>query len=105
MKFAYIFDPILMAAIPAAASAQDVLQPKYAPGFDCATVPAGSQRQACQDSQLQPTVDPDMNQKQSPTAGALQTPGTVSPPTVPNEPGGEIGNGPGTGGANTRAGQ
>lgn len=89
MKLAYVFGPILMAIVPAVALAQDVLQPKYPPGFDCANVPAGSQREACRQSQLDPTIDNDLNKDRSTTGGALQTPGTVSPPTVPNEPGGE----------------
>src|SRR5438093_814924 len=88
MKRAYVFGAILMALAPAA-MAQNVMQPKYPPGFDCSAVPAGSQRQACQDSQLNPMGDTKKNQE--PTSGALQTPGTVSPPTVPNTPGGENG--------------
>ncbi|HEV8390557.1 MAG TPA: hypothetical protein VGQ35_11975 [Dongiaceae bacterium] len=89
MKFVYLLSSALLAAVPALASAQDVLQPKYPPGMDCAQVPAGSQREACGKSQLDPTIDTDLNKDRSTTSGPLQTPGTVSPPTVPNEPGSE----------------
>ena len=89
MKCAYVFGAALM-AVATAATAQTVTQPKYPPGFDCSAVPAGSQRQACQDSQLDPMGD--AKKDQSPTGGTLQTPGTVSPPTVPNQPSGENGN-------------
>jgi hypothetical protein len=89
MKCAYAFGAILMVLAPAA-SAQTIAQPKYPPGFDCSSVPAGSQRQACQDSQMAPQGN--VNTNQAPTGGAVQTPGTVSPPTVPNQPMGENGN-------------
>jgi hypothetical protein len=89
MKLAYVFGPLLMVAVPAVALAQDVLQPKFPPGFDCASVPAGAEREECRQSQLNPTTDNDLNKDRFPTGGALQTPGTVSPPTVPNEPGSE----------------
>jgi hypothetical protein len=107
MKCAYAFSAILMTLAPAAV-AQDVTQPKYPPGFDCSTLPAGSQRQACQDLQLAPQDN--VNKSRTPTGGAVQTPGTVSPPTVPNQPMGENGNnGLGTTGpamdGNTRSGQ
>jgi hypothetical protein len=96
MKLAYLFGSILL-AIPAMASAQDVMQPKYPPGFDCATVPAGSQREECRQLELSPAIDNDRAKEQAPASGAIQTPGTISPPTVPNEPGGENA-GPGTAG-------
>ena len=89
MKRAYVLGAVLMALAPAA-TAQTGTQPKYPPGFDCSAVPAGSQRQACQDSQLSSMGD--VRKDRSPTDGALQTPGTVSPPTVPNQPSGENGN-------------
>ncbi|HET6158793.1 MAG TPA: hypothetical protein VFE34_10645 [Dongiaceae bacterium] len=93
MERACIFGAIMMAALPALAEAQDVLQPKYPPGFNCANVPAGSQREACQNSHLSPKVVPNPNNKsnidRSMTGGAMQSPGTISPPTVPNEPGSE----------------
>ena len=89
MKCAYAFGAILLVLAPVAA-AQTVTQPKFPPGFDCSAVPAGSQRQACQDSQLTPKGN--VNRNQTPLGGALQTPGTVSPPTVPNQPTGENGN-------------
>jgi len=87
--YAFAFGAILAALAPAAA-AQDVAHPKYPPGFDCSAVPAGSQRAACQDSQLTPRGD--VNKERLPTGGATQTPGTVSPSTNPDQPGGENGN-------------
>jgi hypothetical protein len=89
MKRAYAFGAILAILAPAAL-AQTVAQPKYPPGFNCSAVPAGSQRQACQDSQLTPRGN--VNKEQLPAGGAVQSPGTVSPPTVPNQPTGENGN-------------
>jgi hypothetical protein len=90
MKRAYVFGAILTILAPAAL-AQTVTQPKYPPGFNCSAVPAGSQRQACEDSQL--TSPPgNLNNEQVPAGRAMQTPGTVSPPTMPNRPTGENGN-------------
>lgn len=96
MKIACFFGAVLATAIPAMASAQDVMQPKFPPSFDCASVPAGSERDDCRRSRLSPD---DMTKGQTPTDGALQTPGTISPPTVPDEPGNENrDSGPGTAG-------
>lgn len=96
MKTACFLGAVLATAIPAMASAQDVMQPKYPPGFDCAKVPPGSERDDCRRSQLSPN---DMIHGQTPADGALQTPGTISPPTVPDEPGNENrASGPGTAG-------
>lgn len=89
MKSAYVFAPSLMLAASAMALAQDAPQPTYPPGYDCASVPAGSQREACEESQLSPKVEDDLNENRSITGAEPQTPGTVSPPTVPDEPGGE----------------
>ena len=95
MRLASLFGPIMLAlapaASPAASFAQDTLHPSYPPGFDCSSVPAGSQRQACQDSQVGRPSDPIKGQ--SPTGSAVQSPGTVSPPTVPDQPNGENGSG------------
>ena len=89
MRFSSALCGILMAIAPSVCWAQDTPNPKYPPGFDCSAVPAGSQRQACQESQLNPTNDATQGQG---TSGAVpQTPGTVSPPTVPDQPSGENG--------------
>ncbi len=39
---------LLLLVAPAMALAQDAPQPNYPPGYDCASVPAGSQREACE---------------------------------------------------------
>lgn len=97
MRLALVIAPILMMVAPALA--QDVPRPDYPPGFDCGSVPAGSQRQACEASQLGPVGD-DPNGNGSVTGAQPETPGTVSPPTMPDEPGGENrGGGPGSQGA------
>jgi hypothetical protein len=56
-------------------------QPKYPPGWDCSAAPAGSQRQACNRSQLNPpmVVTPNTNPTQ-------QQPFVVPPPQVPIVP-------------------
>ena len=69
--------------------AQDAPQPKYPPGFDCATLPPGDEREACRPSELDPTMDGDQNDGRSMTGAGAETPGSVSPPTFPNEPGSE----------------
>jgi hypothetical protein len=99
---------ILMAAAPSICWAQDAPNPKYPPGFDCSAVPAGSQRQACQESQFNPAND--ATKGQAPSGGVPPTPGTVSPPTVPDQPSGENGSsgaatGSGSDGAGTGNGQ
>ncbi len=97
MRRALVIVPVLMLSVPALA--QDVPRPGYPPGFDCASVPAGSQREACEASQLGP-VDDDPNEDGSVTGAQPETPGTVSPPTMPDGPGGENrGSGPGSQGA------
>ena len=81
-----------MLLVPAAASAEGAVQPKYPPSFDCSAVPAGSQRQACNRSHLDPPmgaieqpkrVQPDSLVKQ-PAPQALPT---DKPPTIPRLPG------------------
>lgn len=71
----------------APAIAQDAPQPKYPPGFDCATLPAGDEREACRQSELNPKTND--NQGRSITGAGSETLGSVSPPTFPNEPGSE----------------
>jgi hypothetical protein len=73
-----------MALAPAAALAQDAPQPRYPPGFDCSTLKAGDEREACRQSQLKPAMDQDDDH--SLTGGAPETPGSVSPPTMPDQP-------------------
>jgi hypothetical protein len=98
MKRASVLSPILMLAAPMMAVAQDVPQPKYPPGFDCASVPAGAEREACEESQLNPKADKEQTDK-SLTGTGSETPGTVSPPTVPDQPDNENrGTAPGTNG-------
>jgi hypothetical protein len=75
--------------IPTVAFAQDVPQPKYPPGFDCASLPPGDQREACRQSDLNPAMDGDQNDGSSITGASPETPGSVSPPTFPDEPGNE----------------
>lgn len=74
------------------ALADGSVQPKYPPGFDCAAVPAGSQRQACNRSRLAPPmgaieppkrVQPDSLVRQP----APQPLPTGKPPTIPRLPG------------------
>lgn len=91
---ALVLVPLL--ALPAAAMAQAAPQQTYPPGYDCASVPAGSQRQACEESQLSPQAD-DLDGEKSITGPGQRTPGTVSPPTFPEQPGSETrDSGPGT---------
>jgi len=52
---------MVAACLPALAFAQDAPQPKYPPGFDCAKLPAGDEREACRQSELNPTMDNEQN--------------------------------------------
>ncbi len=92
---ALVLVPLLV--LPATAMAQDAPQQTYPPGYDCASVPAGSQREACEASQLTPHADDELHGEKSLTGPGQRTPGTVGPPTFPEEPGGETrDSGPGT---------
>ena len=77
---------------PLIASADDALQPKYPPGWDCSSVPAGSQRQACNKSHLDPPMGaiPDTQRTQpqliTPQSQPPKLP-TGQPPTIPRLPG------------------
>jgi hypothetical protein len=83
----------------APAIAQDAPRPNHPPGFDCATLPAGDEREACRQSGLNPKAGSDQNDGRSVTGAGSETPGTVSPPTFPDEPGSENrDSGPGTDG-------
>jgi hypothetical protein len=88
----------LMAALAStSALAQDAPQPKYPPGFDCETLPAGDERDDCRQSPLTPATGRGQNDRSSLSGAALETPGSVSPPTFPNESGNDNrDNGPGS---------
>lgn len=86
----------MVALLPASASAEGTLQPKYPPSFDCSAVPAGSQRQACNRSQLNPPMGPIPETRRPRPDSAIQQPEpsrlpTAKPPTIPRLPG-TIGN-------------
>jgi hypothetical protein len=78
---------------PLSAWAESTLQPKYPPGWDCSAVPAGSQRQGCNRSQLDPPMGSVPETKRvEPKDGIVQQPRSpsqpmVRPPTVPRLPG------------------
>jgi hypothetical protein len=77
---------------PAVASAESTLQPKYPPGFDCSAVAAGSQRQACNRSHLDPPMGsiPETTRAKPKTIipqPAPQALPTAKPPTIPRLPG------------------
>jgi hypothetical protein len=87
MKRVALLTAVLAAWMPAQAFAQEVPQPKYPPGFDCATLPPGDEREVCGQSELNPTMDSDQNDGRSVTGAGSESPGSVSPPTFPDEPG------------------
>lgn len=90
---------MLAGLMPAQIFAQDAPHPKYPPGFDCATLPPGDEREACRQSELNPKSDSDQDDSRSVTGAGSESPGSVSPPTFPNEPGNENrDNGPGSSG-------
>jgi len=60
-------------------------KPKYPPGWDCSSVPAGSQRTACNRSQLNPPMGTIPNTRPGTTQ---QQPFIVPPPQVPIVPSG-----------------
>jgi hypothetical protein len=86
MKRAALVSVMAAACMPALVFAQDAPQPKYPPGFDCATLPPGEEREACRQSELNPTMDSDQNDARSVTGAGSESPGSVSPPTFPDEP-------------------
>lgn len=77
------------AFVPTLAFAQDAPQPKYPPGFDCAQLPTGDEREACRESEPNPTKQSGPNSDRSITGGGPETPGSVSPPTFLDDPGNE----------------
>ena len=83
---------LLIALMPASAVAEGGTQPNYPPGFDCSAVAAGSARQACNKSHL----DPPMGSIEAPkpaqpnTLVPAVTPQllpTTPPSTIPRLPG------------------
>lgn len=82
----------LAAAFPATADDAPQPQPKYPPSFDCSAVAAGSQRQACNRSQLNPPMGsiPETTRTQPKTivpAPNVQKLPTAKPSTIPRLPG------------------
>jgi hypothetical protein len=82
-----------LTALSGIAAADGTLQPKYPPSFDCSAVAAGSLRQACNRSHLDPPMGaiPDATQAK-PTGIILPQPQmpvvpTGKPPTIPRLPG------------------
>jgi hypothetical protein len=84
--------PLVAVLIPVGAAAEGTLQPKYPPGFDCSAVPAGSQRQACNRSHLDPPMGAIQQPKRVKPEGLVHQPvpqplPTARPPTIPRLPG------------------
>ena len=78
--------------MPMTASAEGTLQPKYPLGFDCSAVAAGSQRQACNRSHLDPPMGAIEKPKRMQPDSLLRQPApqplpTEKPPTIPRLPG------------------
>lgn len=87
-----LFALVVAALLPASASAEGTLQPKYPPSFDCSAVAAGSQRQACNRSQLNPPMGAIPETKRPKPEGIVPSPDaqrlpTSKPPTIPTLPG------------------
>jgi hypothetical protein len=84
---------VLLCAFSASVSADSTSQPKYPPGFDCSAIAAGSQRQACNRSQLDPPMGPipETTRRAAPSAIPQQPEPqrlpTEPPPTIPRLPG------------------
>lgn len=74
----------VLALMPLSALGQDTPHPKYPPGFDCANLSVGDEREDCRRSQLDPKADDDQDKGRA-IFGA-ESPGSVSPPTVPDQP-------------------
>ena len=88
-----LFALLVAALLPVSATADDAPpRPKYPPGFDCSAVAAGSQRQACNRSQLKPPMGaiPEVKRPQPDSTIRQPTPQrlpTTKPPTIPSLPG------------------
>ena len=89
-----LFGLMLMAAsLPTRVSGEGTLQqPKYPPGFDCSAVAAGSQRQACNSSHLDPPMGAIPETKRSKPSSIIPppkraSPAPIKPSTIPRLPG------------------
>jgi hypothetical protein len=99
MKRVALVSVVAAAFVPGLVFAQDAPQPKYPPGFDCTTLPSDDERDACHESELNPTMGSDQDEERSVTGAGSESPGSVSPPTFPDEPGNESrDSGPGSSG-------
>jgi hypothetical protein len=99
MKRVALVSVVAAAFMPRLVFAQDAPQPKYPPGFDCTTLPSDDERDACHESELNPTMGSDQDEERSVTGAGSESPGSVSPPTFPDEPGNESrDSGPGSSG-------
>jgi hypothetical protein len=83
---------LLVVLMPATAAAEGTVQPKYPPSFDCSAVPAGSQRQACNRSHLDPPMGAIEQPKRVQPDSLVRQPApqplpTDKPPTIPRLPG------------------
>ena len=72
-----------LAIVPALAAADGTPRPRYPLGFDCSAVPAGSQRQACNRSHLDPPMGAIPN-----TKPVRQQPDFIQQPQLPLVPAG-----------------
>ncbi|WP_162917574.1 hypothetical protein [Dongia deserti] len=87
-----LFSLLLAMLVPVGAAAEGAPQPKYPPGFDCSAVAAGSQRQACNRSQLKPPMGAIPETQRAKPQGITQQPtpplpSNAKPPTIPALPG------------------
>ena len=87
-----LFAGLLVPLMPMTASAEGTVQPKYPLGFDCSAVAAGSQRQACNRSHLDPPMGSIEQPKRVQPDSLLRQPApqplpTEKPPTIPRLPG------------------
>jgi hypothetical protein len=81
---------LLAILIPITATAEGTVQPKYPSGFDCSAVAAGSQRQACNRSHLDPPMGSIEQPKRMQPDGLVRPVKplpTAKPPTIPRLPG------------------
>jgi hypothetical protein len=73
---------LALVALPTTASADGTQQPKFPLGFDCSSVAAGSQRQACNKTHLDPPMGSIPEVKRTKPEGFIQQP---QPPMVPTD--------------------
>jgi hypothetical protein len=90
--FAGLIAGLWLLLTPVAATADDGAPPKYPPSFDCSAVPAGTQRQACNRSHLDPPMGAIEAPKRVQPDGVVpsvnpQPLPTAKPPTIPRLPG------------------